>query len=400
MPHTTPNIPTSQPDNRKTSTINETMKAAKGNANTNFGAGIGANSTSSGTSATLDETVQERSFWAVLTRRLRFYSTPPLAWLRIPNDQKPRDKDGKYIRDPWESYDGYSYDSTPSNLVQTGVDEGGRPIYEEMGVPNGISTEGRFARYYPQGDTFNRGTWSNDIKSRKSNFVFPEQDPLSVNWNTKYAPNPMYDYPPETAYFNGFHTQSQLTYTDLSLVQEQEWYVGYCQQFFWCYGWCEIIEDLDFDRLGNAFYNAVYPRIPSALKGSQKTRTSKLDPIGLTVEQEGYGANLSINCYQNFIPEQHRSHGGLWGSAMGPFPAHEINNELAYSGEIVRMYKGKGEYYLFEASRAIEQFYPHASKVGTVQVGGKRPNYGQKTSPWTFDHRASTEFLDYFGYRT
>ena len=401
MPHTTPNIPTSQPDNRKTSTINETMKAAKGNANNSFGPGIAANSTSSGNSMSLDETTQERSFWAMITRRLRFYNTPPLAWLRIPNDQKPKDKNGKYVRDPWESYDGFSYDSTPSNIMQDGFDENDIPIYKEFGIPEGVSTEGRFDRYSLYLDAIHSN------KLRDIGFELPGFDSATGKWNLMYAFNKYYWLAPESRYYDGSNDLSRLVgsgyYNVRGYQKNDEWYIGHCPHYFWCYGWCEIIEDLDFDRIGHSFC-VVDPRPPIQLytgcKRREKSKTNPKEyapipsdptPVNISQPPPRYG---EPECLQHFIPKEHQSHGGLWGSAMGPFPAHEVNNCKALSGSIVRMYKGKGNYYLFENPNIPTQKRSYQNNIHDVIVGSP-PNANETSNyyPWNIWSSAGNSIL-------
>lgn len=360
------------------------MKAAKGNANNSFGPGIAANSTSSGTSAALDETVQERSFWAMLTRRLRFFNTPPNAWIRIPHDQKPKDKDGKITRDPWESYDGYGFDRTPSNMRYAPVINGikmGKD--QELGMPQGNNNEGRFNRYGPPGGNYQLESPNFGVETRNDLPGIGTFDGDPSMWFTGAYYNKFYWWGPDSKYLhfgadmtggldNGFGASIQY-------AANGEWYRGYCPHYFWCYGWCEIIENLDFNRLGH-FWCEVETRdaisaIPFyANRRYEKSRTvagekepwPSPDPTEQEFSEgaapEGKYVNRAYDCREHLVPKEHQSHGGLWGSAMGPSVAHEINNCSANPGEIVRMYKGKGDYYLFSGQMGVAG-HPNAPPI-------------------------------------
>lgn len=404
MPHTTPNIPTSQPDNRKTSTINETMKAAKGNANTSFGAGIAANSTSSGNSAALDETVQERSFWAMLTRRLRFYNTPPNAWIRIPHDQKPRDKDGKITRDPWESYDGYGFNRTPSNIRYAPVINGikiGKDI--ELGMPQGNNNEGRFTRYGPPGTHYTLEGAKGEPNNLLPGLGSDPNDPGM--WDTGGYYNKYYWAGPDSRYLtSGSDMGGGLDNGGGNSIQfgpNGEWYRGFCPHYFWCYGWCEIIENLDFNRLGHYWCEVETRDATSAIpfyanRRYEKSRTEpgekepwpSPDPNEKEFAEGAFPDTKYLNrpfeCREHLVPKEHQSHGGLWGSAMGPSVAHEINNCSANPGDIVRMYKGKGDYYLFSGNMGVSAKPESVTNQVKMNMGTGYDKRINRNAPWMF----------------
>jgi hypothetical protein len=359
MPHTTPIIPESQPNDRKNSTLNETMKAARANANTTYGAGIVANSTASGNSVGVDSDIEDRSFWAALTRRLRYFSAPPMSYLRIPNNQKPKERtsvydvveyftgppDGLYLgakakegsgppyyRNPWESYDGFTYEGIPGihdmHPLQTAAGDGcwdedheyltyGSPGYDK----NHIYFKAKETRYVQMGGSKMSSRW-----------IKPRIEPTETVLIEKFTP--------------------------------------YCPQYFWSYGWCELKEDFDINRSFSPIFNFI-PRNPVMIGGSSGTTSFRREPLpkeinpGLIIDLrtglpdtelngEGTPSYASPKCNHNNVPQQFMSHGGLYGSAMG-LPAYEVNNCTTLVGQVVRMHKGKGDYYLFNNTNCPQE---------------------------------------------
>ena len=359
MPHTTPIIPESQPNNRKTSTLNETMKATRANANTNYGAGMAANSTASGNSIGVDSNIEDRSFWASLTRRLRYFSAPSLAYLRIPNKDKPKERtsvydvveyftgppDGLYLgakatkdtgspyyRNPWESYDGFTY----------------------------TCMEGKH-NPHPLQIAAGDGCWDVDHQF------------LTYN-SPGYDKNHEYFQPKENRYVEyggakvaNYWIDPLLEPLEADLVER---YSGWAPQYFWSYGWAEVIDDFDINRSFSPIFNFIPKKFnlnnPESLRREPRPKEKnpgiKYDPITGEPEPEppnpdGPGGKIEVrhgSCREAGVPRQFMSHGGLYGSAMG-CPAYEVNNCMTFVGQVVRMYKGKGDYYLFNNTNCPEE---------------------------------------------
>jgi len=388
MPHTTPNIPTSQPDNRKTSTINETMKAAKGNANNSYGPGIAANSTSSGNSVGVEGTQVNHSFWAIITRRLRYFSTPTASWNRIPHSDKPKKrlsvydleevaketlqdnyeypkttfvKDFKYFRNPWISYDGFVH----SKNVQE-VDEFGNVSYRydaakhfyagRLATGRGTSDEAPYGRFYPDNST--------------TGF-------FGLAGNEYYVKGAEYRYVGQSAKsLQPLNSQGTGTGTSNSFVPKFDFYTGSCPPYFWCYGWAELTHDIDLQRAGSWFF-----KFPTRNNTRPWEYDSLLPPHGGLVFQEGEPppepAITLYNCQELNVPPMYTSIGGIYGNAMGPLTAHEVNNICTRTGSIVRMSKGEKDYYLFtdvsnpRGDKGVNTYgRPNAPKLLTGESNG------------------------------
>ena len=321
MPHSAPNIPESQPGNLSIKTLNGIVENVKGTTNTSFSSGIEASSTSSGTSFQVENQETRKSFWAMITRRLRYFNKPSLSYLRISlaerirkfskptttydveglynptsglwikDNPKTEDQGIRLYRNPWDSYDGY--------IQEDGTWEEANP-----------------SSYYPAG-------WKNDF----------------------------YYMAKETRYVMDGATKAATPFPSSGTTSRFEYYCGYCPQYFWCYSWCELVEDINLMRPGQWFFkiDARQPRQWEIENMSRHPAPIISDPDANTWGEDGplEPPRLAYWCREWNVAKEHTSQGGIFGSAMGSNRAHEVNNSVTLTGQIVRMYPGKGSYYLF-----------------------------------------------------
>lgn len=313
----------------------------------------------------------------MLTRRLRYFNKPSLSYLRIPiaeriqkfseptteydiagwfnpnkgwwlsNEDKPPDLTAvKLWRNPWDSYDGYK---TSSGSWE---EKAQYQFWPDQGTKN-------WYFYAPAEERYVRGIGG-----------------LKGFYAASYA---------------GGSQGSSPTGTGNSFLPAFEYFNGYCHNFFWCYSWCELVESLDLRRrhspifsISNFRYTRPYlTNDPNSAVSMQPTL--EIDPYPDQPPEVVPPPPPQLQCEEYAIADEHMSHGGLYGSAMGLQKAHEVNNCCELVGTVVRMFKGKGSYYLFESmncpSRAgqghsVGTPYTFTLPVGEGQEVNNSYNYG------------------------
>jgi hypothetical protein len=85
-------------------------------------------------------------------------------------------------------------------------------------------------------------------------------------------------------------------------------------------------------------------------------------------------------CYELSIAAEYMSHGGLYGTAMGPNRAHEVNSSKVNVGTVVRMYKSKDNFYLFNSPQT-----PVGRGIGT-STGIENAPYHFWAKAYTINH--------------
>jgi len=369
MPHSAPNIPESSPHHVKSETLNGILNAVKGAATNFFSGGINANSTSSGNSVNASDLESERSFWAVITRRLRYFSKPSLSYLRISKSERIRK---------------FSSPTTPYDIPGWYKVSNGLWITDQEKSPDSTAIQ-LWRNPWDSYDGYVRedGKWDEDLQQ-----PFFERRGTSESRRHYYAPkeNRYVEYGPWKGTYPGVAAGGNNSNAG---TPEWEYFCGYCPQFIWCYGWAEIIDALDLTRRDS---------IIAPINNYQGRPTP--DPRYLSRHPAPWQQDPNIQfedtvpkpkryyCYLNCAPALYMSHGGEFGNAMAENRAHEVNNGMSVTGSVVRMWKGKGSYHLFS-----EPQYPKGSNF-YMPVGGDGSfgTSGVENAPYHFWKYAHNPF--------
>ena len=347
MPHSAPNIPPSEPGRVHLSTINSVLKSAKGNSNTQYGNGIEGSYGSYGNSAQMGNVSERESFWAMLTRRLRYFSRPSLSYLRIPMAEKIQ----KFSQ-PTTEYDIAGW-------------------YK----PNALWIKDGSSSPEPSAIQLFRNPWDSYDGYVKGDGTWEEKNPYQF-WPLNGQTNEYYYGPKEERYVQTGAKKGTSGLLNAyaypgspSRLPEAEYYLGYCPQYIWCYSWCELMDELDLKRAHAPIFPVTSFKPPRQWEIKWMSRHPA--PIVQDPNQPPYDPDNNPEvilrrayvCSEWAIAEEFKSQGGAFGNAMAPNRAHEVNNARTLCGTIVRMFRGKGNYYLFNNPQA-----PSDPPKGTQQV--------------------------------
>lgn len=353
MPHTQPNFTPVSGGGGRLEGFNGIANAVKGASNNHFGAGVGGNSSSSGNSFNGDFPAIKKSFWAQITRRLRFFNVPPLSYLRIPDVEKHRIPKSVYDvayrgsngvifhRNPWESYDAYV-----SPVTGVWAEKKENPVAMANVGSSGES-------YLTQWNSF---YW----RAKESRYVYYGDQKRLSSFN--YA----------SEYDQDFLLHAQRL--------EYEHHVGYCPRFVWTYSWCQVIESVNLNRAEHLIFKLTHIRKPRSPEPTSRRKEplymglwpgpDHLHPVN-TPASAGSTRAPVYDCSECNIAIEGVSQGGLVGKAMNGNAAYEVNNCRTLVGSYVRMFFGDGNHFIFQNPQ-----YPSRG------LGVKLPNIPQ--SPYHF----------------
>lgn len=359
MPHSAPNIPESSPHHVKSETLNGILNAVKGACNNYYSGEIEANSTASGNSSQVQNFEKRKSFWAMITRRLRYFNKPSLSYLRISLSERI-----KKFSKPTTEYDIAGWYKSSNGLWITDQEKSPEPTAIQLWRNPWDSYDG-----YVRED----GKWD-------------EMNPY-LFWPLQGQTNSFYYGPKEERYVKTGPQKatqgllSPFAYEGApSRVPEAEYYTGYCPQFFWCYSWCELIEDLDIKRRHSPIFSINSFKPPRQWETKWMSRHPA--PILQDPNQPPYDpdnnpeviSRQSYLCIEWAVAEEYVSHGGDYGNAMSINRAHEVNNARTLCGTVVRMHKGNGNYYLFNNPQC-----PAGGGAGTQGIENAPYHFWAKT---------------------